>query len=58
MDDQVKRCKRAEEEGWGLVHLPGNVPIEEQISTLLQMEIIPKASENGVDSVVKLIMAS
>ena len=58
MDDQVKRCRRAEEEGWGLVHLPDSVPIEEQVSALLQMEIKPKASENGVDSVVRLIMAS
>jgi UDP-N-acetylglucosamine--N-acetylmuramyl-(pentapeptide) pyrophosphoryl-undecaprenol N-acetylglucosamine transferase len=55
MDDQVKRCKMAEEEGWGLVHTSSGPSVKERLAALLTMETSPRASENGVSEVLKLL---
>jgi UDP-N-acetylglucosamine--N-acetylmuramyl-(pentapeptide) pyrophosphoryl-undecaprenol N-acetylglucosamine transferase len=55
MDDQVKRCKMAEEEGWGLVHMSSGPSVKERLAALLTMEASPRASENGVGEVLKLL---
>lgn len=55
MDDQVKRCKIAEEEGWGLVRTSSNPSISEQIAVVLGMKGTCQISENGVDDVLKLL---
>ncbi len=55
MDDQVARCRVAEEEGWGTIFLPGGKSIEDKITELLKMTAIPMASENGVHSIMDLL---
>ena len=55
MDDQIARCRVAEEEGWGTVYLPGGKSIEDKITELLKMTAIPIPSENGVHSIMDLL---
>lgn len=55
MDDQVKRCKIAEEEGWGLVSTSSSPSLSDQIAAVLEMKGTPKISENGVDEVLRLL---
>ncbi len=57
MDDQVKRCKIAEDEGWGIVNVqPNDSALANDIATLLQRS---KSSgyqeENGAAKVVKVL---
>ena len=55
MDDQVARCRVAEQEGWGTIFLPGEKSIEDKITELLKMTAIPMPSENGVHSIMDLL---
>ena len=55
MDDQLKRCLQAEEEGWGRVHQPGTGHVTDAIATLLEMNREPQSSENGAVEVVKIL---
>jgi len=55
MDDQVARCKIAEEEGWGTVYLPVEGSIEDKITELLKMTAIPIPSQNGAHSIMDLL---
>lgn len=57
MDDQVKRCKIAEDEGWGIVNVhPNDGELAKDIAALLQRS---KSSgypeENGAAKVVKVL---
>jgi len=55
MDDQVKRCKQAEEEGWGLVAYPNETSFESAIGTLLRLQNSPRSEDNGAASVPNLL---
>ena len=55
MDDQVARCKVSEEEGWGVIHIPGEENLASKISTLLSLTSEPRASENGCEKVIDLL---
>ena len=55
MDDQLKRCLQAEEEGWGRAHQPGTGHVTDAIATLLEMNRVPQSSENGAVEVVKIL---
>jgi hypothetical protein len=55
MDDQVARCRKAEQEGWGLVYVGQGESLEEKISHLLTMESEPKFVENGTKAVIELM---
>ncbi len=55
MDDQVARCQKAEEEGWGLVYLGQGESLEAKISHLLTLKSEPKDIENGTKGVIDLL---
>jgi UDP:flavonoid glycosyltransferase YjiC (YdhE family) len=55
MDDQVARCKIAEEEGWGLLHMSGEGNLEQKIASVLNLTPTPIVSENGVHSIKNLL---
>ncbi len=55
MDDQVARCKIAEEEGWGLLYIAGNGNLEQKIASVLNLTPTPIVSENGVHSIKNLL---
>jgi len=55
MDDQVKRCKQAEEEGWGLVAYPDETSFESATGTLLRLQNSPRSEDNGAASVPNLL---
>ena len=55
MDDQVARCKIAEEEGWGLLHMTGKGNLEQKIASVLNLTPTPIVSENGVHSIKDLL---
>ena len=55
MDDQVARCQKAEEEGWGLVYLGQGESLEAKISHLLTLKSEPRAVENGTRGVIDLL---
>ena len=55
MDDQVKRCKQAEEEGWGLVAYPNETSFESVTGTLLTLQNSPRSEDNGAASVPNLL---
>jgi predicted glycosyltransferase len=46
MDDQLARCKVAEEEGWGLV-LGNHSELKPQIQALLQYQTTPSAKHTN-----------
>lgn len=55
MDDQVFRCRIAEQEGWGLVYTGKGDSLDAKISHLLTMESEPKIVENGTKAVINLL---
>lgn len=55
MDDQVARCQKAEEEGWGLVYLGQGESLKAKISHLLTLKSEPKDIENGTKGVIDLL---
>ena len=55
MDDQVARCRKAEQEGWGLVYAGQGESLEAKISHLLTLESEPKIVENGTKAVIDLL---
>ena len=55
MDDQVARCRKAEQEGWGLVYVGQGESLNEKISHLLTLESAPKVVENGTKVVIDLL---
>ena len=55
MDDQVARCKVSEEEGWGVLHIPGEEDLPSKISTLLNLVCEPRVSKNGCETVIDLL---
>ena len=55
MDDQVARCQKAVEEGWGLIYLGQRESLEAKISHLLALKSEPKAIENGIKDVIDLL---
>jgi hypothetical protein len=58
MDDQVARCRIAEEEGWGLVNLEES-KISDCINSLLKLSPAkPSQSVNGTQEVSKLVLNS
>ena len=58
MDDQVARCKIAEEEGWGLVVLKPDITVLEQgIEKLLKINSSPTDPKiNGSTNVAHLLL--
>ena len=55
MDDQVARCRKAEQEGWGLVYVGQGESLDAKISHLLTLESEPKVVENGTKAVIDLM---
>ena len=55
MDDQVKRCMQAEDEGWGLVHQSEHQDVSQAITALLNMQAEAHHSENGAGEVANLL---
>ncbi|DAC21625.1 MAG TPA: hypothetical protein D7H89_03970 [Candidatus Poseidoniales archaeon] len=55
MDDQVARCRKAEDEGWGLVYVGQGESLQEKISYLLTLESKPIVHENGTKAVIDLM---
>lgn len=60
MDDQVKRCKQAEEEGWGLVVLkPDASTLKKGLEALLMLDSISnEPGMNGAKTVAEIILNS
>jgi len=56
MDDQVARCRFAEQEGWGLVNTKeSEIPIS--VYSLLKLSPAkPSQSENGTQEVTNLVL--
>ena len=55
MDDQVARCRKAEQEGWGLVYVGQGESLGEKIAHLLTLESEAKVVDNGTKSVINLM---
>lgn len=55
MDDQLARCRTAEEEGWGLVYIDGANDLKEKVSEVLELSSEPFVSENGVHMISSLL---
>ena len=55
MDNQVARCRIAEEEGWGLVYIAGEDDLKSKVSEILDFSSEPYPSENGAHSISSLL---
>jgi hypothetical protein len=55
MDDQVARCRVAEEEGWGVLHIDGDGDLQQKLASTLNLTPNPIVSENGVHSIKNLL---
>jgi len=55
MDDQVKRCKQAEEEGWGLVANTDQESYDSFVVSLLDLQGSPRSETNGATRVPNLL---
>ena len=58
MDDQLARCKIAEEEGWGIVNTNRTKPsIQKDIISLLQRTKVQKRlGENGATEIARILL--
>ena len=58
MDDQVARCRIAEQEGWGLVNIEKS-KISASLNSLLKLSPTKLSqSENGTQEVAELVLTS
>ena len=59
MDDQLARCRVAEEEGWGLVATEDRTSINEDVQELLKMDVsnlIEQVTENGAERIAEIVL--
>ena len=59
MDDQLARCRVAEEEGWGLVASEDRTSINKDVQELLKMDVSnlrEQVTENGAERIAEIVL--
>ena len=59
MDDQLARCRVAEQEGWGLVATEDRTSINKDVQKLLKMNVSnidEHDTENGADQIAEMVL--